>query len=315
MKKISDPILFFGNERLATGVYTSAPTLTKLIEEGYNVAAVISNYETGRSRSARELEIAAVAEKHNIPLLLPNRLGDIKDELASFGAGVAVLVAYGKIVPASIIDLFPVGIINIHPSLLPLHRGPTPIESVILDSETRTGVSLMKLALEMDAGPVYAQSDVELTGQETKQQMADLLLEIGSQMVIELLPDIIAGKVTALPQDNSRVTYDHLISKEDGLVDWDKPAERLAREVRAYAEWPKSRADLAGKEVIITQAYDTPTVADGQQPGDVALVLDAGIIMVATGEGSLCIQRLKPAGKQEMSAKEFMAGYGRQLGV
>lgn len=304
MKKMSKTIVFFGNERLATGVQTNAPTLQALINAGYNVAAVVSNFEPGQSRKARTLEIEAVAKKHNIPVLLPVKPADIIKELKGLDAEAGVLVAYGKIVPQSIIDVFPKGIINIHPSLLPLHRGPTPIESVILDGSKRTGVSVMALAKEMDAGPVYAQSEVELAGSESKQELVDRLLEIGGSMLIEVLPEILEGSVVALPQDDSRATYDSLISKQNGILDFSKPAVQLEREIRAFIEWPKSRTTIGDKEVVITAAH---AIDQANKPG--VAVVEAKQLMIGTADGSLVIDKLKPAGKAEMSAQAFLAGY------
>ena len=311
MQKTSETIVFFGNERLATGVQTTAPTLQALIDAGYNVAAVVSNYETGQSRNARTLEISVIAERHGIPVLLPAKLSDISEQLRSYNASVGVLVAYGKIVPQSVIDIFPRGIVNIHPSLLPLHRGPTPIESVILSGEAQTGVSIMKLVKEMDAGPVYAAREVPLKGNESKQELSDKLLQIGKDLLTASLPGIINGTLTPKSQDDSQATYDTLLSKEDGIVDWSKSAVRLAREVRAYAEWPKSRTELAGKEVIITEAHvgEYPDLTDRAKP----FIAPDNLIGIPTGQGILVVDRLKPAGKREMSAKEFIAGYGRLL--
>ena len=304
-KKIK--LVFFGNERLATGVVTVAPTLRALIAAGYDVVAVVSNYERGTSRNARTLEIQYIADAHNIPVLLPEKPADIADTLQSYDAAVAVLVAYGRIVPQEIINIFPRGIVNIHPSLLPLHRGPTPLESVILNGDDRTGVSVMSLVKAMDAGPVYGQSEVPLSGSETKQELADSLLEIGSLMVIELLPGILDGSIEAKPQDDVAATYDKLIAKDDGKIDTTKSAERLEREIRAYAWWPKSYTTLKGKEVIITAAHVVPT--NHGTPGELTTDKDTGILMIDTANGSLCIDKIKPAGKNEMTAKQFLNGY------
>ncbi len=305
-------IIFFGNERIATGVTTTAPTLQALIDAGYQVVAVVSNFELGQSRKARSLEIQEVADRHNIPVLLPDKPSDIIDELKAYGATIGILVAYGKIVPQSIIDIFPKGIVNIHPSLLPLHRGPTPLESVILDGSAKTGVSIMSLVKAVDAGPVYAQSEVPLEGTETKQTLADQLLEVGKSMLLEVLPGIISGNIVALPQDNSRATYDQLIKKTDGEIDWHKDAEQLTREVRAFANWPKSHTTLCGKEVIIIAAHREPDEPE-TKPGDTSMITELGILMVATGDGALCIEKLQPAGKKEMTAAEFLRGYGHLL--
>lgn len=300
----SKTILFFGNERLATGVSTTAPTLEALVQAGYHVAAVVSNFTQAQSRQARELEIEAVAKKHGIPLLLPASPADILDNLKAYKAEAGILVAYGRLVPEELINLFPKGIINIHPSLLPLHRGPTPIESTILEGRDKTGVSIMALAKEMDAGPVYAQSEVPLTGKETKQELADQLLEVGKAMLLEILPEILEGSVVALPQDESHANYDKLISKADGVLDWHKPAVQLEREIRAFAGWPKSRTVLSDKHLVITAAH----VEDkALQPGQT--LVDGKQLLVGTGEGSLSIDRLKPAGKGEMDIAGFLAGY------
>lgn len=312
MKKTSKTIIFFGNERLATSVSTTAPTLQALIDNGYDVAAVISNHTEARSRSTRNLEIAEVATGHDIPVWLPNKPSEVADKIKATGAEVGILVAYGRIVPQSVIDLFPRGILNIHPSLLPLHRGPTPIESVILNGDTKTGVSIMQLAAAMDAGPVYKQSSIDLDGGETKQQLADKLLGLGRSMLLEVLPEVLNGQLKPSAQDNSQATYDQLITKSDGQLDWSKPALELERQIRAYKDWPQSRSRLAGKEVVITAAHVVPTNAGGK-PGDLEVLASEGIIMVQCGSDALCLDRVKPAGKAEMSVADFINGHKSQL--
>lgn len=300
-------IIFFGNEQIATGVSTTAPTLQALIEAGYDISAVVANSKDVISRNNRQLRVKDVAKDHNIPFIVPDDMQKLTEELKIFRANAGVLVAFGRIVPQEIIDIFPGGIINIHPSLLPLHRGPTPIESVILNSEKKTGVSLMKLERTMDSGPVYAQSEINIDSGDTKQELADKLLEIGKTMLIELLPDILTGRVIARPQDESRATYDGLISKEDGVIDWSKSATVIEHEIRAYSGWPKSRTKLADIDCIITEAEVSE--ADGK-PGDYKKDKD---LLIFTGDGSLSIKRIQPSGKREMTAEEFLRGYGPRL--
>lgn len=297
-------VVFFGNERLATGVTSPAYTLLSLIEAGYDIAAVVSHNEATASRKQRALEVAEVAKPHGIPVLLPAKPADIRDQLVALQADIGVLAAYGKIVPQSVIDIFPHGIINIHPSDLPKHRGPTPVESVILSGEPTTAVSVMRLVKAMDAGPVYGRAEFVLSGTETKQELADRLLDIGGSMITELLPGIIDGTLMAAPQLESAATYDSLITKDDGLLDFGKPAVRLEREVRAYAEWPKSRTMVGDKEVVITKAH----IIDGRgTTGE--LWRDSKEFGFYTSDGILVIDILKPAGKGEMSAAAFLAGY------
>lgn len=283
--------------------------MTGLISAGYEIAAVVvAQGDAGKSRKPRNLEVAAVAGKHGIPLLSPVDLEAAKNKLASYGAKAAVLIAYGKIVPASVLELFPAGIINVHPSLLPLHRGSTPIENAVLESDQTTGVSLMKLTEKMDAGPVYETVKVPLRGDETKQTLADKLSGIGAELVLKYLPGMLGdGSVAApvpVPQDDSKATVDSHITKSDGRVDWSKPALRLEREVRAYAGWPNSRAKLGSTDVIIIKAR---VAGENLKPGEMHAI-DKRLV-VGCGAGALEILALKPAGKREMTAEAFLAGY------
>jgi methionyl-tRNA formyltransferase len=302
---MADRILFFGNERLATGVTTTAPTLQGLIEAGYDVAAVVvAQGEIGKSRKPRQLEVAAVAEQHNIPVISPAQLSEAEDDLKKFKAEAAVLVAYGKLVPESVINLFPRGIINIHPSLLPKHRGPTPIEGIILEGEKETGVSIMKLVPKMDAGPIYVQQKVKFKGNETKQQMADALLALGKELLLLNLPNILNGSLPAREQDDEEASYDTKITKEDAELDFHKTAERLAREVRANLGWPRSRAMIGTTEVIITEAH-----AEDFNGTAGTLWLQDQQLGVHCETGTLIIDKLIPPGKKEMPAAAFLAGY------
>lgn len=308
MTKTSTKIVFFGNERLATGVQTTAPTLQALINGGFTIAAVIVNNENTISRKQRRLEIEELALANNIPVYAPKKLKELQPLLTDLQADVGVLAAYGKIVSSEIIQLFPHGIINIHPSLLPLHRGSIPLESVILAGDSHTGVSLMQLAPEMDAGPVFAQSEVNLTKRESKQELADHLLDIGSAMLLEVLPGIISGEIVSMPQDHTRATYDNLINKTDGILDWNKPAAVLEREVRAFAEWPKSRTTLGSLEVVITKAH---VVEESGIVGEIRATKNE--LIVYSAQKALAIDELVPAGKKTMSASAFLAGYRSQI--
>lgn len=296
MKKLPS-LVFFGNERLSSGFTPhGAPTLEALIAHGYDIKAVVAHHEASQSRKTRALEIAAVALEHDIPLLLPHKLSDVREQLADYHADVGVLVAFGKIIPQSIIDIFPHGILNIHPSLLPRYRGSIPIEQALLDGASETGVSVMGLVKKMDAGPIYAQTRVPLTGTETKQELTATLLHLGGKLIIETLPRVIAGTAQPTPQDESLATYTKLIQKNDGTMDTTKPAVQLEREVRAYAIWPKSKIALFGHTITVTKAH----VAANAQDGD---------LVVPCNPGWLAIDELiAPSGKT-MRGADFLRGY------
>ncbi len=306
MKKTSSRILFFGNERLATATPTLALTLRALIKASYDIGAVVvAQKEVGASRKSRPLEIAEVAAEHGIPVIAPAKLSEAQEQLAAYNAVAGVLVAYGKIVPQSIIDLFPSGIINIHPSLLPKHRGSTPIESAILDGDQETGVSLMQLTAKMDAGPVYAQTKLPLGPKPfSKELLAYALLSQGSDLLIEHLPAILDGSLQPIAQDENEATYDKLIQKKDGIIDWQKSADQLFREILAYKDWPRSQTMIGNKQIIITAAKVLDMVG---APG--ALKLDDGRLVMFCKWGALEIERLIPSGKKEMTAQAFLAGH------
>lgn len=267
-------VVFFGNEKLATGVTTTSPVKQSLVANGYDLHLVDKN-----------LQATATA-------------------IRSIKPDIGVLVAYGMILPKSLIDIFPHGIINIHPSLLPEGRGSTPIETAILKGNKKTGVSIMKIVEGMDEGPVAAQKTIELTGKETKQELADTLADIGSTLLIKSLSDIFAGKVVYAPQDNSKATYTRKIMKSDGIIDWNKQAVQIDREIRAYAGWPKSRAIINNIDCIIIKAE---AVKDRGVPGET--IINRGSLSVGCGTGSLDIKIIQPAGKKPMSANEFIIGY------
>lgn len=301
-------IIFFGNERIATGVHTDTPVIKALLAAGYDVQAIISNVEPGTSRRVRTSEIAEIAHAHNIPLLSPQKLSDIQDDIRALDPDIGVLVAYGKMIPDAIIALFPFGIVNIHPSALPLHRGPTPVESVILGGSAETAVSIMQLVKAMDAGPVFAQKTITLSGKETKQALADSLLLAGKDLLINSLPGILRGTLLPAAQDESKATYDTLIAASDGIIDWGKPAERLERELRAYAQWPRSRTKIANKDVVITAAHISK---EQGAPGHIAHSKKQ--LTIYCGNDALVIDSLQPAGKKEMSGEAFLAGHRHLL--
>lgn len=304
-------IVFFGNERIATGVTTSLPVLHMLRREGYEIVAIVASDAGTQSRKARELEVETFAREHSIPFLKPGKLTEIKEQLRSYGAALGVLVAYGKLVPESIIELFPRGIVNIHPSALPQHRGSIPVEAVILDGSTETAVSLMSLVKAMDAGPVYAQTPVRLVGDETKQALADTLLETGAATLKDTLPMLLDDTCKPEPQDHAAANYDERISKTDGEINLEKAAAQLAREVRAYLGWPGSRTVIAGKDVVITAAH----VADNtlQNVDKKTIFVANKQLCLQTADGILVIDELRPAGKAAMPAAAFLAGHHQKI--
>lgn len=304
---MSKRILFFGNERLATGVTTKLPIIRSLLDAHFDIAAIIVTPQTSSiSRKPRILEIANFANDNHIPLLALDRLKDNIDRLKEYRAEAAVLAAFGKIVPREVIDIFPAGIINVHPSLLPKHRGPIPLEAPILMGETETGVSLMRLSPKMDAGPIFDQKKVELEANQTKQELADSLGRLGGERLAKLLPAIIEGRIEPVDQLESEATYDNKIGPNDGILDFNKPAIELERQIRAYAGWPKSKTTINNQTIVITQARVLVSKASSS-PG--TIWREGNRFGFETVMGILEVERIVPAGSKEMAAADYLRGH------
>ncbi|MCA9348830.1 methionyl-tRNA formyltransferase [Candidatus Saccharibacteria bacterium] len=297
-------IVFFGTEDF------SLITLRALVEANLPVAAVVTKPDSpkGRGHHLTQPIVKIYASEHDIPVWQPTKLSEITDNIKALNNPVGVLVSFGKIIPQSIIDLFDPGIINVHPSRLPKYRGPSPIETAILNGDKETAVSIMQLSAAMDAGPVYGYAPLDLTGTETRAELYDRLGELGAQTLLRLLPLIMNGEVTGQPQDDSSASYCKLISKTDGLIDWNKPALQIQREIRAYAGWPQSRTTLGGIDVIIISAQVKSGAA---APGEV--VINGNELTVGTAENLLSIDIIKPLGKKEMPISAFLSGHRSQL--
>ncbi len=301
---MSSRVVFFGNERLVSGLkHTETPILRGLIERGYEVAAIVASHTDATSRNARRLEVASIAEEYHIPLLTPKRPGDIEQELKNFKADFAVLAAYGRIIPQRIIDVFsPIGIINIHPSLLPRHRGPTPIETTILAGDTVAGVSIMQLTKGMDEGAVYGRVECHLNGNETKFELYDQLSKLGSELFFELLPGILSSCISAEPQQIDGVSYTTLIQKQDGIIDpKTDAAEVINRKIRAYLSYPKTKLCYQNSDVILTAAKV------------VEMPLDHELVIPCKDNTYLLVESLIAPNGKSMSGSAYLRGLANRL--
>ena len=300
MKQLSEPVVFFG----------SGPVAAKSLElllENFDVEAVITKPRAEHHRGS--VPVLELAEQKNLPVLTATNKKTL-DELIrahSFQSRLAILIDFGIIVSQEVIDCFELGIVNSHFSLLPEWRGADPITFSILSGQSRTGISLMLLTAGMDEGPLLAQADYRLEPQETTTSLTTALIELSDACLATVIPDYLNGTVMAQPQAVATIagsktpTYSRKLTKEDGLLDLRKPAAQLEREIRAFSDWPKSRTKLAGIDVIITKAH-VGTAED-----------DDGALQLQAKDGYLTIDRLKPAGKKEMSAADFVRGYGSRL--
>ena len=293
MTNTSRTVLFFGTDAF------SVSALQHLIDAGYTIGAVITKPDTrsGRGQKLTPPAVKVIADAHAIPVWQPVRLDEIIDKIKAFENPVGVLSSFGRIIPQAIIDLFTPGIINVHPSLLPKYRGPSPIETAIVNGDQETGVSIMLLSAKMDAGPVYAQSTFPLIGTETQPLLYEQLADRGSALLIQHLPAILDGSLQPTPQDETAATYTSLLRKEAAGVDpLTMSAEQLSRTIRAFLVFPKTKLTLLGQLVTVTAGHVSTertslldvTCADGQ-----FLVID---------------ELIAPSGRR-MSGTAFINGY------
>jgi len=291
---MSKTIIFFGTDTF------SASALTSLIEAEYKIGAVITkpDSKSGRGQQFSAPLVKQIAEQHGIPVWQPTKLIDLTDAIKALGDTVGVLSSYGRIVPQAIINLFSPGIINIHPSLLPLYRGPSPIETAIMNGDQQTGVSIMKLTAEMDAGPVYTQEVYPLDGTETAPELYQTLSALGGRMLIETLPGIIEGNLLPSPQSNDAI-YCYLLKKESAIL---KPEEMTAvqaeRHVRAYLAFPKTKLPFKEEFVIVTKAH---TVSSELNEKDYVVEFKDSSYLVID-------ELIGPSGKR-MTGQAFKNGY------
>lgn len=272
----------------------------------------------GRGRNAEPPPVKQAALELGIPVFQPASLrGDTaQSDLASLRPDVIVVAAYGRFLPTPILELPPHGCLNLHPSLLPRHRGPSPVPAAILEGDGVTGVSLMLLDEGMDTGPVIARQEYAMTGEETAGDLTDTLFEQGSGLLASSLEAWVRGELNAEPQDAAEATVSHKLERSDGEADWSLPAEILARQRRAYAPWPGLYTDWADKTLKLVETSVLPEPGGGKDlPGTVVAANGGRGLQVATGAGMLALNRVQLEGKRPVSGEEFLRGYPEILGI
>lgn len=298
-------IVFFGSPTEA------ADALESLVSAGHDVAAVYSqpDRKSGRGRTKTPTPVKTFASQQGLSVFTPRGLRNNDEEVArlkDLRADAFVVVAYGRILPAELLEIPPMGVINIHPSLLPLYRGPSPVVTAILDGRSVVGVSVMLLDEGMDTGPVLAQSDpIRLDGTEKGAELQDRLFKEGAAMLPSVLEGLQSGSITPQPQDDARATVTSLLERSDGEIDWTKSATEIDRMIRAYDPWPGTFTSWNGKGLKILDA--ALVEIDSARAGVVSAEED-GRILVGTGSGSLELKRVQIEGRQAVEAADFLRG-------
>ncbi|MFK8032392.1 MAG: methionyl-tRNA formyltransferase [Gammaproteobacteria bacterium] len=277
--------------------------------EGHTLAGVWTQPDrpAGRGRSLRQSPVKEYSITHKIPVFQPKSLknDEALNEMDALKPDLLVVVAYGLLLPQSVLDLPTFGCINVHASLLPRWRGAAPIQRAVAAGDTHSGVAIMQMDIGLDTGDVWRESRIELAPDETGGSLHDRLSERGAETLAAALPDIVNRRTTPTPQPEEGVTYAHKLTKAEALIDWSLSAQDIERQVRAFNPWPVSHTVLGDKSVRIFAAhFCAAKSAAGKDPGTVISVEEG--LFVATGDGVLHVTELQPAGKRAMSAADFL---------
>jgi methionyl-tRNA formyltransferase len=300
-------IAFFGTPAFAV------PSLRALLEEGFDVAAVVTQPDRPQGRSRSTLvppPVKLLALEEELPLLQPERpTGDFIEQLRALQIDIGVVVAYGHILRPAALAVPPRGYLNVHASLLPALRGAAPIQSAILQGLETTGVSIMQLEEGLDSGPVLHRIETEIPNDETGGELTERLAELGAGALVEALVLLDAGEVQAVPQDHGCATYAPKITRESTRLDWQRDAASVARVIRAFDPEPGAWAMLHGEPVKL---FGARAVNTGGEPGT---VLSAGrTLQIAAGVGAVEVNEVQPAGKKRMPVAALLSGRGIAVG-
>lgn len=298
---------------LGSGAF-AVPILDELARmPGVQIVMVVTAPDRPAGRGGR-LTPVPVAERcviHGLPLFQPPRVRAAESVAAikAANAGLGVLADYGQIVPEQLLDVFPHGVLNVHPSLLPRHRGAAPIPAAILAGDRETGVTIIRMDAGLDTGPVVAATRWLLTGTETAPELQARAAEAGAALLRTTIPDWLAGALAAVPQSTDGATMSRPLSRSDGRLDPDMPAETLERQVRAYQPWPGSYVEtLVGRLTVwrARAALGGPQVA----PGDL-VATSADELVFGTVDGWLALEEVQLPGRRRMSTEELLRGRPR----
>jgi methionyl-tRNA formyltransferase len=267
--------------------------LEELVKNNYQPILVITNPDklAGRKQVLTSPPVRLAAQKYKIPIEQPERIKNLELRIKNLKPDLVICAAYGQIISKEILEIPKYGCFNIHPSLLPKYRGPSPIQTAILNGDKKTGVTIMLMDEKMDHGPILAKRELKITNPKseiTYQELHDKLAEIGAKLLIKTIPDWINGKIKPQTQNEKKATYTKIIKKEDGKIDWKKPAQEIERQIRALNPWPGTFTFIKkrGKKIRIK-------------------ICQAEL----SKNNQLIIKKLQPESKKPMSFEDFKKGY------
>jgi methionyl-tRNA formyltransferase len=289
--------------------------LEKLIKSGRKPFLVITGQDklVGRKQTLTPPPVKITAQNFHIPVAQPEKIINHKSEILNLKPDLIIVAAYGHILPKEILDIPQYGCLNVHPSLLPKYRGPSPIQSTILSGDEKTGVTIMRMTEKLDAGPILSQKEITVSEKENSQTLHDKLAEVGAELLIQVLPKLFAGTLTQQLQDDSKATYTKILTKDDSKIDWQKPAKDIERQIRALNPEPGVYTNYAEKILKILEA-DVLSIQSDKQTGEAFLTKDRKLT-VQTGQNCLVLQKLQLEGGKPLSAQDFLQGHRDFIGM
>jgi len=292
----------------------AVPVLEALLESGHVLSGLVTRPDKprGRGRKVEASPLVELARARDVPVLQPatTKTPDFVEALRAQEPDVLLVASYGEILREDVLELAPHGALNVHASLLPRHRGASPIQAAIAAGDSRTGISIQRMVLALDEGDVLLAKELEIGAEETAGELFARLATLGGEATAEALDLVEAGRASYTPQDPALATYAPRLRKADGHVDWHRPAQELARHLRAMTPWPGARACTAdGKPLVLLRArvVEAPVFEAGRgKPGELLEVAERCV--VACGEGALELLEVQPAGKRAMEAASWLRG-------
>lgn len=308
-------IVFMGTPEFAV------PTLYGLIESNYDIQTVITQPDRpkGRGKTLMPPPIKVLAEQHHIPVLQPEKIRApvIVQQLTMLAPEVIVVVAYGQILPEAILKIPRYGCINVHASLLPKYRGAAPIQWAVMNGERETGITTMRMDRGMDTGDILLQQTILIEPDDTTATLFEKLAHMGAELLLHTLHLLLQGGLTPIPQAHEAATYAPLLKKEDGLINWQESARRIAHKIRGLLPWPGAYTHFHGRTVKILKARAEPLEGETAlvAPGTVASIDPAIGPLITTGDGGLRILEIQPENKPSMVCRDFCHGYHLAVGA
>jgi methionyl-tRNA formyltransferase len=301
-------VAFFGTPRFAV------PTLEHLLRSRHTVAGVVTQPDRPRGRGQRHSDapVKQVALGARLPILQPERMQDtsLLETLRGWQLDLGVVVAYGRILPSTLLELPRLGMINAHASLLPKYRGAAPIQRAVMAGERETGVTIIRIVQALDSGPMLGAATRPIDPDENAEQVEEDLSFLGAALVMSAIDDLAGGTMEDTPQDEAQATYAPRLTKAEGLIDWSNTAQRIHNQIRGLYPWPHAFTYLDGARYILLESRVPSDIADSSHARTGEILRASGDdLTVRAGDAALDVLRIQPEGRRPFHIREFLAGH------